>query len=100
MNEAAETQSAQTEHDDYVGQQRAVDTRLSILEHASKIFAAKGFDGCSTRDIASAAGVSHANIRYHFGDKETLWRKVINYLISASYESIYFRECPIFRQWC
>lgn len=86
MANKARARENPTEPDDYVGQQRAVDTRLSILKHASKIFASKGFDGCSTRDIATAAGVSHANIRYHFGDKEALWFKVINYLIAEEYK--------------
>ncbi|MEL7536571.1 MAG: TetR family transcriptional regulator [Pseudomonadota bacterium] len=68
-------------------QQRAIDTRRSILNHAALLFASSGYDGCSTRDIAAAAKVSHANIRYHFGDKETLWRSVIEFLISEEYEA-------------
>ena len=75
-----------TKADDYVGQQRAVETRLVILKHASQIFSAKGFDNCSTREIAAAAGVGHANIRYHFGDKQTVWLKVIQYLIADAYQ--------------
>lgn len=72
--------------DDYEGQARAKTTRLTILKHAAQLFAAKGYDGCSTREIAAAAGVSYANIRYHFGDKDALWRKVIFYLQAEAYQ--------------
>ncbi|MEM9570404.1 MAG: TetR/AcrR family transcriptional regulator [Pseudomonadota bacterium] len=72
--------------DDYEGQARAKSTRLSILKHAAQLFSSKGYDGCSTREIATAAGVSYANIRYHFGDKDTLWRKVIVFLQTEAYQ--------------
>ncbi|NNE59577.1 MAG: TetR/AcrR family transcriptional regulator [Woeseia sp.] len=78
--------SGPTDPDDYIGQKRAVDTRLAILQQGARLFSAKGFDGCSTREIAAAAGVSHANVRYHFGDKETLWLKVIQHLIAEAYQ--------------
>ena len=86
MKSSESSKTKASKADDYVGQQRAVDTRLSILMHASRIFSAKGYDNCSTREIANAAGVSHANIRYHFGDKQALWLKVINYLIADAYK--------------
>ena len=72
--------------DDYEGQERAKSTRLTILKHGAKLFAAKGYDGCTTREIAEAASVSYANIRYHFGDKEALWRKVILFLRAETYQ--------------
>ncbi len=80
------TRSGPTDPDDYIGQQRAIDTRLAILQHGARLFSAKGFDGCSTREIATAAGVSHANVRYHFGGKETLWLKVVQHLIAEAYQ--------------
>lgn len=43
-----------------------------IMEAAEKLFAAKGFDGTSVRDIADAAGVNLAMISYYFGSKEKL----------------------------
>ena len=80
------TQNELPRGDDYVGQRRARDTRQSILTHAAKVFAVKGYSACSTRDVAAAANVSHANIRYHFGDKETLWKKVIQFLRAKAYQ--------------
>ena len=81
-----QSQNELSRGDDYVGQQRARDTRQSILTHAAKVFALKGYSACSTRDVAAAANVSHANIRYHFGDKETLWKKVIQFLRAQAYQ--------------
>ena len=48
------------------------DKQLQILETAEKLFAAKGFDGTSVRDIADEAGVNVAMISYYFRSKEKL----------------------------
>jgi AcrR family transcriptional regulator len=52
-------------------------TRERILEAAERLFAVKGYDGTSIRDVAAAAGVQIANISYHFGLKESLFERVI-----------------------
>jgi AcrR family transcriptional regulator len=64
-------------------QQRAIDTRAKILEAASREFAAKGFEGASTRGIAEAAGVRQSLLVYHFQTKETLWLETIHMLNAA-----------------
>src|SRR5438067_884041 len=43
-----------------------------ILTKAEELFAAKGYDGTSVRDIADVAGVNLAMISYYFGSKEKL----------------------------
>ncbi|MGF6090538.1 TetR/AcrR family transcriptional regulator [Pseudomonas sp. 18173] len=48
-----------------------------ILQAASAEFAAKGFDGTQTRDIASRAGVPKANLYYYFQSKENLYAQVL-----------------------
>lgn len=53
-----------------------VDARDRILEAALTVFAQRGFDGATTREIARAASVSSALIHHHFKDKETLWNLV------------------------
>ncbi|WP_420130903.1 TetR/AcrR family transcriptional regulator [Rhodopseudomonas sp.] len=58
-------------------QQRSVQTRERILEVAYKEFAQLGFDGTSTRVIATKAGVNHPLVTYHFKTKEGLWRAVM-----------------------
>lgn len=61
-------------HSDAVAQQ----TRQRIVQSARAIFAARGFDGVSLRDIAGHAGVTHGLLRHHFGAKEDIWRAVID----------------------
>jgi TetR/AcrR family transcriptional regulator len=52
------------------------DARNAIVEAALAVFAAKGFHGAGTRQIAQAAGVSQPLLNHHFGGKEALWRVV------------------------
>ena len=47
-----------------------------ILEAAEGLFATKGYDGTSVRDIAQEAGVNIAMISYYFGSKEKLLQAV------------------------
>ncbi|UEG50934.1 TetR family transcriptional regulator [Ferruginibacter lapsinanis] len=46
--------------------------QLQIIQTAEKLFADKGFDGTSVRDIADEASVNVAMISYYFGSKEKL----------------------------
>lgn len=46
--------------------------QIQIMQAAEGLFADKGFDGTSVRDIAEAAGVNLAMISYYFGSKEKL----------------------------
>lgn len=48
-----------------------------ILIVAEKLFAEKGFDGTSVRDISKNAGVNVAMISYYFGSKEKLLEQLI-----------------------
>ncbi|MBA2250797.1 MAG: TetR/AcrR family transcriptional regulator [Chitinophagaceae bacterium] len=45
---------------------------IQILETAEKLFAAKGFECTTVRDIAEEAGVNLAMISYYFGSKAKL----------------------------
>lgn len=53
------------------------DKREHILNVAEELFAEKGFDGTSVRDIAQQAGVNLAMISYYFGSKEKLLESLI-----------------------
>ncbi|MGH3443965.1 MAG: TetR/AcrR family transcriptional regulator [Nocardioidaceae bacterium] len=57
----------------------ARDARARLAEAAAEAFAAKGFHGTTTRDIAAAAGMSPAGIYVHHRSKEELL-----YVISRS----------------
>jgi AcrR family transcriptional regulator len=48
-------------------------TKARILGAAEQVFAAKGFEGASTREIAAAAGVNISSLHYHWESKETLY---------------------------
>jgi AcrR family transcriptional regulator len=45
---------------------------IHILERAEELFAHRGYEGTTVRDIAQAAGVNLAMISYYFGSKEKL----------------------------
>jgi AcrR family transcriptional regulator len=53
------------------------DVRESLLATAVDMFSKRGFSGTSIRDIAKVHGVSLSNIYYHFGNKEGLWREIL-----------------------
>jgi AcrR family transcriptional regulator len=46
--------------------------RARIRDAAIRLFAERGSDGTTVRDIAQAAGVSPGLLRHHFGSKEAL----------------------------
>ncbi|MDX8406681.1 MAG: TetR/AcrR family transcriptional regulator [Mariprofundus sp.] len=48
-----------------------------ILDAAETLFAAKGVDGVSIREIAAAAGISKATVFHHFDSKDLLYQAVV-----------------------
>lgn len=48
-----------------------------ILDVAERLFATKGFDGASVRDIAREANVSVSMISYYYGSKEKLMEAIV-----------------------
>jgi AcrR family transcriptional regulator len=61
----------------------AEDRRLQILGVAGELFAAKGFDGTTTRELAEQAGINEALIFRHFPTKEELYWAVIQHMIDT-----------------
>lgn len=59
-------------------QRRTIETRERLLAAALPIFAARGFEGATTREIAKAAGVALAALPYHFETKDALWRAAVD----------------------
>jgi AcrR family transcriptional regulator len=49
--------------------------RERILDAASEVFAAKGFSGATTAEIAARAGVSEGIVFHHFGSKRELFAR-------------------------
>jgi len=63
----------------------AEDRHRQIVQAAIELFARKGFDGTTTREIAQAANVSEALIFRHFPTKHDLYRAIIDHKM---------KECP------
>lgn len=53
------------------------DKQLKILQVAEKLFAEKGFDGTSIRNISKEAGINIAMVSYYFGSKEKMLETLI-----------------------
>ena len=49
-----------------------IETKDKILNVAKKLFAQKGFEGTTTREIVNEAGVNISLISYYFGGKENV----------------------------
>ena len=58
-------------------QARGDSAREAILLAAERVFARTGFSGATTAAIADAAGLPKANLHYHFGSKQELYREVL-----------------------
>lgn len=56
---------------------RSLETHTRILDAAEVVFAARGFEGASIRDIANAANTQKALVSFHGGSKEDLFAKII-----------------------
>jgi AcrR family transcriptional regulator len=63
-------------------QARATATRTALLDAALREFAAHGYEGASTRTIATAAGTHQPQINYHFESKEALWKAAVDHLFA------------------
>lgn len=62
-------------------EQSSLETRQRIIEAAENLFARRGIEGVSIRDITRAAGVNLAAINYHFGTKSALAAEVFKHCI-------------------
>jgi AcrR family transcriptional regulator len=52
-------------------------TRERIVDSAGEIFAERGFDATTVRDICQAAGANIAAVNYYFGDKQRLYVEAV-----------------------
>lgn len=63
-------------------------TRERLIQEALSLFARKGFDGVSIRELATASGANSAAISFHFGGKAGLYAAVIGH-VAESLSAIY-----------
>ncbi len=52
-----------------------------ILQAAERVFAGAGYGGATMAMIAQAAGLPKANLHYYFGNKQVLYRAVLNHTL-------------------
>lgn len=68
--------------------------RRRLLEAALRLFADKGYQKTSTREIADAAEVNLGSISYYFGDKPGLYRAVFyESFCDTGGDSLQARDC-------
>lgn len=64
------------------------DARTALLNAAKKVFASKGYDGTTVKDLADEAGLNVSLVSYHFGGKEGLYRSCLTGFAEARIESM------------
>jgi AcrR family transcriptional regulator len=60
---------------------RGAESRERQIVVAAELFASRGFNGVSVRDVAAAADVNVAAISYHFGGKQGLYQAALERLM-------------------
>ena len=65
--------------------------RAAILRAVGRVFAEKGFDGTTTRELAAAAGVSEALLFKHFPNKEAMFTALQEACCSGQDHDLYER---------
>ncbi|MBC7848013.1 MAG: TetR/AcrR family transcriptional regulator [Flavobacterium sp.] len=64
------------------------DKQIQILKVAETLFAEKGFDGTSIRDISKEAKINVAMVSYYFGSKEKLLESLVLFKTSGLKEQL------------
>ena len=59
-------------------------TRLEIVKAAGQLFADRGFDGVSIRDISDSLRLMPSLVMHHFESKENLYHKVVEHFILSN----------------
>jgi len=65
----------------------SADTRQRLVDAAATLFADKGFQNVTVREICKASNANVAAVNYHFGDKAGLYRAVVTFAIQTMLET-------------
>ena len=60
--------------------------RLKLLQISARLFAKKSYGDVSVREIVSAAHMNVSAIKYHFGDKRSLFLETVKYLAQKNHK--------------
>ncbi len=74
-------------------------SRIAILDAATQLFAAHGYDGASMSEIGAAAGLSRGTPGYFFGSKRALYGQVLTAVFDTRQEATEQAFAPV-RAWC
>ena len=64
-----------------------IETRGRLLSVAAELFAEKGFNNVTIREICQLAGANLAAVNYHFRDKLGLYKEVVEMVAKAMHRS-------------
>ncbi len=70
------------------------DTKQRLIDAAGEMFAEKGFEAASIRDICQRAEANLAAVNYHFGDKRQLYVTAVRHAQCCRQEDVPFPEWP------
>jgi AcrR family transcriptional regulator len=70
------------------------DAQERLIDAAGRIFAEKGYDGATVRDICQLAGVNLAAVNYYFRDKERLYIETVKSACQRQAEQFPMPEWP------
>ncbi|MDB6084989.1 MAG: TetR family transcriptional regulator, partial [Gammaproteobacteria bacterium] len=70
------------------GYSRGDDTRARVMVSALKLFGLNGFEGASTRAIATDAGVNAPSVQYYFTSKEGLYLACVEGIIARLWSHV------------
>ncbi|QEL18106.1 CerR family C-terminal domain-containing protein [Limnoglobus roseus] len=66
----------------------ALDAKERLLDAAEEVFADKGFNAATIREIINRANVNIAAVNYYFGDKERLYIEAVKYAHQCSWKGL------------
>ncbi len=66
-----------------------------LLDAAGEVFAERGFDGATIREITRQAGMNVAAVNYYFRDKDELYAATLRHAHSAACELPYAEEAAL-----
>lgn len=75
------------------------DSKISLLKAAGSLFAERGIDGVSLREITQAAGANLAAVNYHFGSREGLVMNLVAMHLHPLWEERQMRLESAERKW-
>ena len=70
------------------------DTRARVIEAAGSVFASKGFEAATIREICQLGKANLAAVNYYFGDKKRLYLAAVEFAYRQRAEQVPFPSWP------